>query len=78
MTTIRFGFTTRRLTVAISRTQKHYREVEIVGSKNATLPHAVKLASLQSRGSVADDIILLFKVKVGWFVKAIREVASRV
>jgi hypothetical protein len=78
MTTIRFGFTTRRLTVAISRTQKQYREVEIVGSKNATLPHAVKLASLQSGGGVAGDIILLFKVKVGWFGKAIRELASHV
>ena len=76
MTTIRFGFTTKQLTVAISRTFTKYREVEIVGSKTATLPHAIKLASLQSAGGVAGDIILLFKVQTAWFGKAIRSLAA--
>ena len=77
-TTIRFGFHTRKLLVAVPATMRKCREIEYVGSKKHTLPHSVKYACILSAAGSSGHLVLLFKVKLEWFSKELQAEHKRI
>jgi hypothetical protein len=76
ITTYCFGYVSHSSNkqAAVPRGLQMYREIELVGTKTKSLPHSVKLASLQGASGAAGELVFLYKVKMDWFWKDIKTV----
>ena len=69
ITTYCFGYVSHSSNkqAAVPRGLQMYREIELVGTKTKSLPHSVKLASLQGASGAAGELVFLYKVKLVGF-----------